>query len=158
MAEHGDPVLITHIGGELVELPGSLGGIRAGLSDDTAHEAFDAEIDAAPLTQVPLIAARWGLPQHQGLTAVGGTGRRAVHTSMLAHAARTTSVADAARGAVVGGRDRAGEGPRLAVGFVSFPAATARMSHGRSRGTGSRPTRWMRTRHYMMQSSQSSFV
>ncbi|GCE01580.1 hypothetical protein [Embleya hyalina] len=63
MAEHGDPVLITHIGGELVELPGSLGGIRAGLPDDAAREAFDAEIDAAPLTQVPLIAARWGLPQ-----------------------------------------------------------------------------------------------
>jgi hypothetical protein len=63
MAERGDPVLITHIGGELVELPGSLGGIRAGLPDDAAREAFDKEISAAPIGQVAQIAARWGLPQ-----------------------------------------------------------------------------------------------
>ncbi|GCD99761.1 hypothetical protein [Embleya hyalina] len=65
MAEHGkgEHVLVTHVRGERVELPGTIGEIRAGLADDEARAAFDREIDQAPLDRVALIAARWGLPQ-----------------------------------------------------------------------------------------------
>ncbi|MFE3206303.1 hypothetical protein [Embleya sp. NPDC059237] len=59
MAEHH--VLRTHIGGALVDLPGTIGEIRAGLPEDR-RAAFDAAIDATPLHLVPAVAARWGLP------------------------------------------------------------------------------------------------
>ncbi|GCD99682.1 hypothetical protein [Embleya hyalina] len=61
MAEQ-EPYLRTRIGGEFVDLPGSIGSIRASLPEDR-RAAFDAAIDEAPLMEVPLIAARWGLPQ-----------------------------------------------------------------------------------------------
>ncbi|MYW06050.1 hypothetical protein [Streptomyces sp. SID3343] len=60
MAEH---VLVTHIGGERVELPGTIGGIRAGLPDDDTRDEFDRAIAQAPLEHVALIAAQWGLPK-----------------------------------------------------------------------------------------------
>ncbi|MGX2997043.1 hypothetical protein JNUCC64_22735 [Streptomyces sp. JNUCC 64] len=56
-----EPVLRTHIGGRTVDLPASLDSIRAALPEDQ-REAFDREIGAAPITDVPLIAARWSLP------------------------------------------------------------------------------------------------
>jgi len=65
MAEHdgGGHVLVTHIDGQRVELPGTIGGIRAGLPDDDARAAFDAAIASAPLHNVGAVAARWGLPK-----------------------------------------------------------------------------------------------
>jgi len=62
MAERGEHVLITHVDGELVELPGTLAGIRAGLPDDAARAEFDEAIAHAPLDRVAMIAARLGLP------------------------------------------------------------------------------------------------
>ncbi|MER6915144.1 hypothetical protein ABT354_25995 [Streptomyces sp. NPDC000594] len=58
----GEPVLRTRIGGRIVDLPGTLDGIRDSLPEDQ-RAAFDREIGSAPLLDVPLIAARWGLPQ-----------------------------------------------------------------------------------------------
>ncbi|WP_445401291.1 hypothetical protein ACSMX9_08515 [Streptomyces sp. LE64] len=56
------PVLRTVIGGQAVDLPASLDGIRAALPEEQ-REAFDREVGAAPIADVPLIAARWSLPQ-----------------------------------------------------------------------------------------------
>ncbi|MER7047033.1 MULTISPECIES: hypothetical protein [Streptomyces] len=55
-------MLRTTIGGEIVDLPGTLEGIRASLPEEQRNE-FEREIWSAPLTEVPLIAARWGRPQ-----------------------------------------------------------------------------------------------
>ncbi|MYW00221.1 hypothetical protein [Streptomyces sp. SID3343] len=60
MAEQ--PYLRTRIAGQVVDLPGTLGGIRASLPEDQRAE-FDRAVDEAPLLEVPLVAARWGLPQ-----------------------------------------------------------------------------------------------
>ncbi|GLF96892.1 hypothetical protein [Streptomyces yaizuensis] len=57
-----EPVLRTRIGGRTVDLPGTLDGIRAALPEGQ-REAFDRAVGSAPLLDVPLIAARWGLPQ-----------------------------------------------------------------------------------------------
>ncbi|ANW21641.1 hypothetical protein [Streptomyces clavuligerus] len=57
-----EPVLRTRIGGRTVDLPGTLDGIRASLPREQ-RAAFDREVGSAPLLDVPLIAARWGLPQ-----------------------------------------------------------------------------------------------
>jgi len=54
-------VLRTRVGGEFVDLPGTIGGIRAALPEARRAE-FDRAIDAAPLAEVPLVAARWSLP------------------------------------------------------------------------------------------------
>ncbi|MFI1386654.1 hypothetical protein [Embleya sp. NPDC020886] len=56
-----DHVLRTRIGGRFVDLPGTIGGIRAALPEDRRAD-FDRAIAEAPLTEVPLVAARWGLP------------------------------------------------------------------------------------------------
>ncbi|MFD7547404.1 hypothetical protein ACFV0R_25900 [Streptomyces sp. NPDC059578] len=56
------PVLRTNIGGRMVDLPASLDGIRAALPADQ-RDTFDREIGSAPIIDVPLIAARWSLPQ-----------------------------------------------------------------------------------------------
>ncbi|MFI1865238.1 hypothetical protein [Streptomyces jumonjinensis] len=57
-----EPVLRTIIGGETVDLPGTLEGIRDSLPEDQRAD-FEREIWSAPLAEVPLIAARWGRPQ-----------------------------------------------------------------------------------------------
>ncbi|MFD4833779.1 hypothetical protein ACFWPV_28625 [Streptomyces uncialis] len=58
---HDGPVLRTNIGDRAVDLPASLDGIRASLSEELREE-FDREIGSALITDVPLIAARWSLP------------------------------------------------------------------------------------------------
>ncbi|MFI1827023.1 hypothetical protein ACH41E_11345 [Streptomyces sp. NPDC020412] len=59
---HDGPVLRTNIGDRAVDLPASLDGIRASLPEDQREE-FDREIGSALITDIPLIAARWSLPQ-----------------------------------------------------------------------------------------------
>ncbi|MGC0417222.1 hypothetical protein [Embleya sp. AB8] len=54
-------VLRTRIGGRFVDLPGTLDGIRASLPEDRREE-FDRAVGSVPLTEVPLVAARWSLP------------------------------------------------------------------------------------------------
>ncbi|MER7046400.1 hypothetical protein [Streptomyces jumonjinensis] len=54
-------MLRTVIDGEWVTLPGTLGEIRAGLTDQE-RSVFEAEIDAAALEDLPRVAARWALP------------------------------------------------------------------------------------------------
>ncbi|GAA0495579.1 hypothetical protein [Streptomyces olivaceiscleroticus] len=59
-----EAMLKTVIGGELVELPGTIAGIRAVLDEDQAR-AFDQEIPHVPAAELPARLARWAL---------GGTG------------------------------------------------------------------------------------
>lgn len=55
-----EPTLKTVIGGEPVELPGSIAGIRAHLDDDQAGD-FDHEVEHAAADQLPVVLARWAL-------------------------------------------------------------------------------------------------
>ncbi|MGK5545710.1 DUF721 domain-containing protein [Streptomyces sp. URMC 127] len=50
----------THIGGELVEIPATIDGIRAALPEDQ-QPAFDAEIGSTPADQLQLVLASWSL-------------------------------------------------------------------------------------------------
>ncbi|MEV0282432.1 hypothetical protein AB0I22_39610 [Streptomyces sp. NPDC050610] len=55
-----DAILKTVIGGELVELPGTIAGVRAALDAEQAGE-FDREVEHAPATELPLVVVRWAL-------------------------------------------------------------------------------------------------
>ncbi|WP_406292907.1 hypothetical protein OG948_00760 [Embleya sp. NBC_00888] len=51
----------TLIDGTWVTLPGTIGEIRKGLSEDE-RAVFDAEIETAAFENLPRVAARWALP------------------------------------------------------------------------------------------------
>jgi hypothetical protein len=54
------PTLKTHIGGELVELPGTIAAVRQQLPVEDIAE-FDHEVENAPAHQLTAILARWAL-------------------------------------------------------------------------------------------------
>lgn len=54
------PTLKTMIGGELVELPGTIATIRPTVPADRRAE-FDAEVETAAADQLPAVLARWAL-------------------------------------------------------------------------------------------------
>ncbi|MEV0281706.1 hypothetical protein AB0I22_35705 [Streptomyces sp. NPDC050610] len=56
-----DATLKTVIGGELVELPGTIAGVRAALPPPERRDEFDREIAHAPATELPLVLVRWAL-------------------------------------------------------------------------------------------------
>ncbi|MEO3972658.1 hypothetical protein [Streptomyces sp. CAU 1734] len=55
-----DATLKTSIGGELVELPGTIAAIRAAMSTDEAA-AFDREIENLSVADLPAALVRWAL-------------------------------------------------------------------------------------------------
>lgn len=55
-----DATMKTVIGGELVELPATIAGIRSALDEDQVP-AFDREIRHLPSTQLPAALVRWAL-------------------------------------------------------------------------------------------------
>ncbi|MFI1253370.1 hypothetical protein ACH4U6_06130 [Streptomyces netropsis] len=55
-----DATLKTIIGGELVELPGTIAAIRATMAADQAEE-FDREIEHVPAAELPAALVRWAL-------------------------------------------------------------------------------------------------
>lgn len=55
-----DATLKTVIGGNLVELPGTIATIRATMPPDQA-EAFDREIEHVPAADLPTALVRWAL-------------------------------------------------------------------------------------------------
>ncbi|WEB45404.1 hypothetical protein MOV08_43050 [Streptomyces yunnanensis] len=55
-----DATLKTVIGGELVELPGTIAAIRATMTTDQATE-FDREIEHLPAAELPAALVRWAL-------------------------------------------------------------------------------------------------
>ncbi|MFD7922493.1 hypothetical protein ACFV3R_25115 [Streptomyces sp. NPDC059740] len=57
-----DATLKTVVGGELVELPGTIATVRQTLDDDQA-QAFDAEVEHAAAADLPAVVARWALAQ-----------------------------------------------------------------------------------------------
>ncbi|MEU6488369.1 hypothetical protein [Streptomyces sp. NPDC046887] len=54
-------MLRTVVDGQWVSLPGTLREIRAALSTED-QAVFQAELDEAPLAELPRVAARWALP------------------------------------------------------------------------------------------------
>lgn len=55
-----DATLKTAIGGELVELPGTIAAIRATMAADRAEE-FDRDIEHVPAAELPAALVRWAL-------------------------------------------------------------------------------------------------
>ncbi|MFI9721857.1 hypothetical protein ACIHFE_19725 [Streptomyces sp. NPDC052396] len=55
-----DATLKTVIGGELVELPATIAGIRSALDEDRAA-AFDREIRHLSTVELPVALTRWAL-------------------------------------------------------------------------------------------------
>ncbi|WP_446040490.1 hypothetical protein [Streptomyces sp. SID1121] len=55
-----DATLKTIIGGELVELPGTIAAVRATMDAGRAAE-FDREIEHAPADELPATLVRWAL-------------------------------------------------------------------------------------------------
>ncbi|MEE1736923.1 hypothetical protein PUR49_10470 [Streptomyces sp. BE147] len=56
-----DAPLTTVIGGELVELPGTIAGIRTGMTSEQAA-AFGREIEHVPAADLPVALVHWALP------------------------------------------------------------------------------------------------
>ncbi|MGA4953769.1 hypothetical protein [Streptomyces lydicamycinicus] len=55
-----DATLKTVIGGELVELPGTIAAVRATMDADQAVE-FDRDIEHVPAAELPAALVRWAL-------------------------------------------------------------------------------------------------
>ncbi|MCS0635073.1 hypothetical protein NX801_05250 [Streptomyces sp. LP05-1] len=55
-----DDTLKTVIGGELVELPGTIAAVRAAMDTDRAAE-FDRAIAHVPAPELPVALVRWAL-------------------------------------------------------------------------------------------------
>jgi microcompartment protein CcmL/EutN len=55
-----DATLKTSIGGQLVELPGTIAAIRAAMGEAEAA-AFDREIEHLPVADLPAALVRWAL-------------------------------------------------------------------------------------------------
>ncbi|GAA0416931.1 hypothetical protein [Streptomyces luteireticuli] len=55
-----DVTMKTVIGGELVELPGTIAGIRSALDEEQLRD-FDKEIPHLPTAELPAALVRWAL-------------------------------------------------------------------------------------------------
>ncbi|MDT0308468.1 hypothetical protein RM780_16090 [Streptomyces sp. DSM 44917] len=56
----GEATFRTVVRGEPIEVPATIDGIRATLSEDEA-DAFDREVGRTPATRLPLVLTRWAL-------------------------------------------------------------------------------------------------
>ncbi|MGW6457206.1 hypothetical protein ACWF94_15020 [Streptomyces sp. NPDC055078] len=60
MGDIGTSTWTTRIGGEFVEIPATINGVRAALPE-SERAAFDAEVGSTPAGQLQLVLANWSL-------------------------------------------------------------------------------------------------
>ncbi|MFC9067950.1 MULTISPECIES: hypothetical protein [Streptomyces] len=63
MSDIGEATWVTYVGGERVELPASIDGIRAALPE-TERADFEREVGSAAAQDLPRVLGHWALRTH----------------------------------------------------------------------------------------------